>query len=303
MSIKKIIKTLIDLVWKIQVTLVSIGRMLVYSKWVQLPLLSTTKEQRIFVLVNGPSLNETLEFGVEELKQEEVICVNHMVQSPYFIQLRPRYYVMIYDGFFSVKDHSVKENMELKTLWKLQQQTTWEMYLIVPTKAKTARIFQDIISKNKNIKICYINCIEFNGFAWVQNFFRDKQLVSFACYNVLSASIFSAIVLGYQTIYILGADHNYHRDLRVDQDNHVIRSDPHFYDIQHDDKILRWADGRAVTMYEQMQGLADTLREYAKIEAYARKRNVIINNLTPNSSIDVFKKRLLSDVLTKKQSS
>ena len=198
---------------------------------------------------------------------------------------------MIHSGFF---DEKYKTDKERKTLENIVNLTTWNMYLVVPMYARKACTFSEIVERNQNIKICYINLFDFRGFSWLRDYFREKQLVTFACYNVLSASLCAAIYFGFKQIYILGADHNYHQTLRVTDDNYVVRPDPHFYDTKADNNttiVLRHPDGKKMTMSEQLQSIAEAFGEYEEIEKYAKMKNVSIYNLTPNSSIDAFEKK------------
>lgn len=296
--VKNTIKSILIFVWNLQISCISILKMIRQCSYIKLPLVCTNNVKRLFVLVNGPSLNQQLENNLESLKKEEVVCVNHMANSKYYCALKPRYYVMIYPGFY-LDDYKVEGNvLEEMTLENIVNLTIWDMYLIVPMFARNSVGFRKKIEQNQNIKLCYINCFDFKGFSFLKKYFRERQLAAFICYNVLSASLCSAIYFGFKQVYILGADHNYHQTLRVNDDNYVVRLDPHFYDTKDASDaviVLRHADGRKMTMYEQLQSLAKAFGEYEEIEQYAKTQNVSIYNLTPDSSLDVFKRKKLSD--------
>ena len=294
MSVKNTIKSILRFVWNLQISCMSILKMIRQCRYTKLPLVCRNKEERLFVLVNGPSLNQQLENHLEFLKKEEILCVNHMATSKYYCELQPQYYVMIYPGFFLDDYKMGGEALEEKTLTNIASLTTWEMYLIVPVFAKKSDKFRKIIEPNQNISICYINCFDFKGFSWLKDYLREKQLATFACYNVLSASLCSAIYFGFKLIYILGADHNYHNSLRVDDDNRVVRIDSHFYDNKNEnDKVVAFChpDGTKMTMHEHFQSIADAFGEYEEIEQYAKVKNVSIYNLTPNSGVDAFERK------------
>lgn len=288
--IKRLVKSILHMIWETQITIASLLKMFWRCRYVKIPL-TCQNEQELLVLVNGPSLDEQLENNLEWFKRRTVLCVNHMAGSKYYCKIRPSYYVMIHSGFF---DEKYKTDKERKTLENIVNLTTWNMYLVVPMYARKACTFSEIVERNQNIKICYINLFDFRGFSWLRDYFREKQLVTFACYNVLSASLCAAIYFGFKQIYILGADHNYHQTLRVTDDNYVVRPDPHFYDTKADNNtviVLRHPDGKKMTMSEQLQSIAEAFGEYEEIEKYAKMKNVSIYNLTPNSSIDAFEKK------------
>ena len=287
-SLKKIVKMGVNLWWELQLTIASLYRVVRMCRKVQIPYSSENYHRRLYILVNGPSLTNDIEY-LYDFRDNDALCVNHMANSPLYSKIKPRYYAIIYPGFF-LEEENKKGGIQT-TIEHIVSLTDWEMELIIPSWVRRENYFVKRISQNKKIRVLYINCFDFRGFNCIKEILRNHQIVSFPCYNVLSASLFAGICLGYKEINILGADHNYHRDIRVDDNNYVIRSDPHFYDDKYEDIVLRWPDGRPITMHEQFQSLANAFHEYEEIADYANEKSVKIYNLTSASGIDAFEKK------------
>ena len=115
--------------------------------------------------------------------------------------------------------------------------------------------------------------------------------------NVLIGALMAAIHCGFKRIYILGADHSWHQDIRIKDDNSLEITDRHFYDTS--GKNLKKHHGESL----EEVGIADffleltrTFRSHQMIEAYARSKGVEIINASSLSFIDAYRKIRPGDI-------
>jgi hypothetical protein len=217
------------------------------------------------------------------------MAVNHFVQSEYYEKLKPEYYVFADPMFWLLneKDHRTKE--VLLTFKQLKEKTKWTLSLFVPYAGK--RTIEKEFLSHDNIKLHFYNRIEFlGGFDCLRNFLYNHNLVVPTIGNVLVAAIFLSLKIGFENIYLYGADHSWTKDLRVNDRNEVCIAEKHFYK---ESKLKPWMQfGEKMTMYSTLKMLFEMFKGYEEITDYLRlnKMNNRIHNRTKESFIDVFER-------------
>ncbi|MDE6697563.1 MAG: hypothetical protein K2K25_11850, partial [Muribaculaceae bacterium] len=92
----------------------------------------------------------------------------------------------------------------------------------------------------------------------------------------------------------VGADHSWSRDLRVDEENHVVYVLNHFYkdsDKEHK-RIDRLYEN--YKLHEILNSMMIAFRSYHQILRFADEIGAKITNCTPGSFIDAFPRANLS---------
>lgn len=239
----------------------------------------------VWILGNGPSLKIQLKENIDIFKRHELICVNHMADSKYFEILKPEYYVMIDPAFYQdEKQLSLYlRNIRNVTLSNLVKKVQWDMYLYLPKNAQNSCRIIEYLSENKNIKIKYISTCEFYGFQFIKKYLLDHQMCNFCCINVLVVCLYVAIHMGYTNITLFGADHTWHKNLYITDDNRVAIYDSHFYGEKK--KIVLEYDLGTI-----LRNISAALKSYYEINKYALEKCVYIYNATPGSYIDAFQR-------------
>ncbi len=101
--------------------------------------------------------------------------------------------------------------------------------------------------------------------------------------NVMCASIFLMINLGYREIYLLGADHSWLESFYVNERNQVILGDKHFY-----------GDQSVVCPYslsKWLQNVSTGFRTHERLSEYANYMGVKVYNATEGSYIDAYERK------------
>lgn len=243
--------------------------------------------ERVIIMGNGPSLNETIENHIDILKTTPAIAVNFAANAPQFTMLRPRYYVLADPHFFVNK----QDINVAKLMSNLSELVDWTMTLFVPNSVKN----HNITIANKNISIEYFNMVGVEGFQWFENFAFSRGYGMPRPRNVLIPSIMIAMQMGYKEIYITGADHSWTKTLSVNENNEVISIQPHFYkEDEKEQKRIR-TDYLHYPLHQIIYSFYVAFKSYFVIQRYAKNRKIDIYNSTPESFIDAFPRRPLPE--------
>ncbi len=269
-------------------TLKSLVKMAVQSRRTTVGKRDVAMADSLIILGNGPSLRDTISDYPDLLVRYPLLAVNFAANTPEFLSLKPRYYVLVDPAFF-------KENPDdnVKTLWwNLGSVVTWRMTLFLPA-AEASRVPEEV---RRRVDIRKFNPVGVGGFRWFRHKMYDWGLGMPRPRNVLIPSIMLGMQLGYRRIFITGADHSWSRTLEVNDRNEVVSIQPHFYtdDRKELDRVA--AIYRNVRLHEIMYSFHVAFKSYFDIEKYARGRGVEIYNATPGSFIDAFARRQLRDI-------
>jgi len=285
MSAEKTYKNFANSVTTIINTGISVLKILFLSKFgVQLP---QTKEETCIVLGNGPSLKTSFQKHIEKIGKHKLFCVNSFATTNEYTLLKPSYYVMLDHSFWKSEHETI-----INTFEAIVTKTTWDVQLFVPRMAKKTKRFDELASKNKHIHLTYFNYTVFKGADSVANFFYSKNLAMPQAQNVLVASIFLAINVGFKRIIVLGADHTWHQTLSVNMKNQVCVNLYHFNENKSETPdVLFYKNSKDLyKMYEIFLDWSKMFLGYNNVELYSKKRNSKIFNASEISCIDAFER-------------
>lgn len=246
---------------------------------------SNGEPRPMVVLGNGPSLKKNLDEDSDWLRDADTLAVNFFANTPQFRELRPKYYVLADPHFFDKADTDPNVRKLVDNLNTID----FPMTLFIPSKCgKKTRMFN-----NPNLKIGRFSFTAVEGYLWFEKLAFRAQWGMPRPRNVLIPSLMIGIWLGYKQIYILGADHSWLQTLSVDDENHVVSVQPHFY--KEDDKEVQRIQQVYVQhpLHEVIESMMIAFRSYHKIRWYAGIAGTEILNATPDSMIDAFKRAKL----------
>jgi len=244
------------------------------------------------ILGNGPSLNASVEKHLEIMKETDMVCVNTFATYDYYEQLKPGNYVMIDPLFFS--EEGRKRDIIVSTFNALRDKTTWELKLFIPLKVKKSAILQELLAQKPNIKAVYFNYTIFEGFDFIKHFVFSKGMAMPQCENVLVATLYLMINRNYEYIYIYGADHSWHEQISIREDNVLTLKDLHFYDsdaAKAKEVLLYNAEKKKkVTIASQFLSFSKAFRGYEVLKVYADSKKTKIFNASAKSYVDAFER-------------
>ncbi len=219
------------------------------------------------------------------------MAVNFAPLSEEFRRMRPAYHVLADPHFFSETDDS-----GLGKLWASLRKVDWPMKLLVPgaMRSKACRLLGE-----SGVEVVPFNDVGIEGFDAVCRIAFDLRLAMPRPRNVLVPSLMAAIWMGYDTVYVAGADHSWMRTLAVDDNNEVVAIQEHFYKESGQEQQRVSHEYKGYRLHQIVESMAIAFRSYHRIENYARVKGVAIYNVTPGSYIDAFERRRLPEYATK----
>lgn len=253
------------------------------------------------ILGNGPSLKDDINKNPNIFSvKKDFICVNDFVKSDYFELLHPTHYVLL-DPFYWEGDQE-----ELVLFFNhISVRTKWRLNLFLPQEIKNISLLDESgINENKFIKIYRYNRTPIDGFNIFNHVIFKSNLGMPWAQNVLVAAIFIAINIGYKKIYLLGADHSWHEELEVGDDNIVYVKQKHFYDgdIVKRKPVYKKSmnmdqENNRFKMFEIFEAWGKMFRGYCILDQYAVKVGVKIYNAGSKSFIDAFERVEAQNIL------
>lgn len=272
-------------------SLLSIMKVVLLSKFfVKLPKPTLKKAS---ILGNGPSLRTTLTSDLNFIEKTDIYAVNLFASSAEFTQIQPQNYVMLDPAFFLYsQENNGREDIK-KTLDCLIKDTSWKLNLFVPQKAKKSFLVKEIAQNNQNIQFQYFNYTIVEGFSWFRHRIFNLNLGMSQCQNILACALFLAIRRGYDEIYLFGADHSWHEEIRVSESNDIEVKQVHFYDNATQIKHQKVLDVNTKT-HSDLQTIFLSLYKvfygYAILNQYANYQSVKVLNASKKSYIDTFER-------------
>ena len=169
----------------------------------------------------------------------------------------------------------------------------WPMTLFVPVGRQQEATA--LVDGNPNITIVTFNPVGAEGFGWFTRLVYRLNLAMPRPRNVLIPALMTAIGIGYQNVYIVGADHSWMKTIDVNSDNEVVSVQPHFYKEREEEKARVTNEYRGYRLHDIIASFYVAFKAYHDIRRYADSRGVTVYNSTPSSFIDAFPRRGLPE--------
>ena len=272
-------------------SVVSVMKVIVLSK-LGLPKFSNQKPNAS-ILGNGPSLNQALADNLDFLKETDIYCVNLFALSTVYASLKPQNYVLLDPAFFMFSEQNDGRQDIKKTFDAIIQQTDWPMRLFVPARSKSSYIVKKLKQERPNIQICFFNYTIVRGFPIFRHWFFKHNLGMPQCQNILAASLYVALLQDYKNIYLFGADHSWHEEIRITEQNEFEMRQVHFYDnannVKHE-KVVDVRNNSRPRLHAQFLSLHKVFYSYEILETFAKSRHINVLNASRKTYIDAFER-------------
>lgn len=243
---------------------------------------NTHQGKRCFILGNGPSIND---IDLNLLKNDQVFVVNDFIRHPQFEKLNSVNYVMTDTTFFNTKSPSdyFGKNLREKSD-RLHKNTRLFLNVLGKTLIEGRKLFQ-------NQDVSYLSTHGFFSEYFGFNIEIDKT-IPFPK-NVILACLIIAVYMGFETIYLLGVEHDfltYHFRPDALADPKHIFNQKYFYGTTRQPAGVS-ATSRNLTGYEaEVSRVRQLFKNYRLFYQKVKKiyPKTEIYNATPNSFLDVF---------------
>ena len=243
------------------------------------------------ILGNGPSLRQSLDENWDQIRETETYCVNNFASSPEYALLQPMNYALLDPAFFLfTEQNNARKDVE-KTIRCLVNLTVWPLLLWVPQGARGSYLVGQVQGKHPHIRVVFFNYTVVRGYAWFRHFIFRKGWGMPQCQNILAASLYLAITRRFQTVYLFGADHSWHEEIRVSEANELLMKQEHFYDKPGEATYVPVYDvvkHETSRMSAQFTSLAKAFYSYEILRDYATARQVRVLNASAKTYVDAF---------------
>lgn len=249
-----------------------------------------TDSETCYILGNGPSLIHQLTDSDFLYKQKNLFVVNNFVLTNHYKILKPRNYIFADPCYWDNKKHFDQYLKSQNILEKVSKDTNWKINIIAPKDAESC--FRKHFDTNEFIDLYFINTNLVEPYHLnITYSLYSKYLAIPHCQNVLVLAIYLALNIGFKEINLLGAEHSWTENIRVNNDNQVCLMDKHFYELNA--KLVPWinVEGRVYKMNEVLVDLSKMFSDYYVMSDYAIYKGANVYNCTPNSYVDAFNRK------------
>ena len=242
----------------------------------------TKKGGGCFVIANGPSLNEEVDYIKINREINSVLALNFFCNSKLFFGLKPEYYCISDPLVFNSKDGYERIPENIDRFIENFNKVDWNCTLFYPQHFKTSFILDKI--KNDKITLRGFNSTPLYGKSKIIFHLFKKNLGMPIPESVIIAGIFLVINMGFKNVELFGVDHTWINDFKVSASNSSSFNLEHFYGSN-----TRTKSDRSVSEFLISQHRL--FKSHEILETYSNYRNSNIINHTQNSLIDSYTKR------------
>jgi hypothetical protein len=247
------------------------------------------------VIGSGPSFNETIKNHKYFFTGKSKLCVNGFASTRYFSLLRPDYYLLIDPVYWSTNMSMQVEEHCQKIFNLINTQVKWPMVIFLPLPAEGQSPFERLSALNKNIKIHYFALTEISGPEYYKNFMYRHNFATPTVQNVLVGGIFLCLNMGFKKIYLIGADHSWHENIYIDENNKLWFRDVHFFGKKNPKRILLYKDAQESDKHifnisDFFTALSRMFKGYNELENYSKTTGAKVYNASAKSYIDAFER-------------
>jgi hypothetical protein len=271
-------------------TVTSFAKILIQSK-LNLKSHQPANTNKCIILGNGPSLATSLEVYNSKFADYTLLCVNLFALNKEYELLKPKFYVMHDPALWKSEGDLTK-----RIATAIKEKTSWPIKIFFPFKSRNSKFIQDLNSEH--VEVVYYNYTIFKGFNAISNYVFKRNLAMPQSQNVLVACLYLCINMGFKETYLLGADHTWHENLMVDENNVLCITDVHFYDRDQKINARPFYKGlytkETFSVAEIFENWTKVFKGYEAISKYAAFRKVKIFNASHVSFIDAFERREIS---------
>ena len=237
---------------------------------------NTKKGKKCFVFANGPSIN-LLDYE-KVLKYQklgfDVICMNSYIVSKMAEKVVPNYYVLSDPLSFGVTKKEVPEDL-IKTQEKqINILNKLNISVFIPAEYSNSNLFNNyyIFYNFRNRFKLFVDPTKPTGFPTT----TAHKALTIACY------------LGYDEIYICGFDHDFVKNILVDENNNPYFLINHYYDIDVKTKITHETGKNvSILLWEQHQ-LFKNLERFKKYNIINLDKNGLVDAFTKKHNLDIY---------------
>lgn len=257
------------------------------------------------ILANGPSLK----YSLKEYDEGNVIITSDTfmvnlgaLDTEHFFKIRPKHYC--FDDPIFYRDYESKKE-DIKQMYSIfNEKVDWDMniYICYPTEEEFDSFISYSAISNPHISIVKVNrnfCSRLTK--WREKFFDSGYFMPEGG-TIANTALYIALLEGYSTIYLYGADHSQFLDIGVNEKNQLCSVDRHFYDAEEGTPKMKpfvnpnSKEGKVFRVHEFFSFLYYQFWGHELLRKYADFKGARVINCSPTSYVDSYERKQNSNV-------
>lgn len=248
-----------------------------------------------YILGTGPSLRiDLIALNKLDRSKYNIYAVNEFYKTDDFFILKPENYVLVDPDYWNDKQY---ENLSLP-LSQFIRTVSWPLNVWLPTEARRSRLVK-VLSGYDLLTVKFFNNVPLSGSKLMCFVLFRMKLALPRCQNVLVAAISIAIWNGSKLVNLVGADHDWHKDIALSSNNVLLTKCNHVYGMADNFrpfyKPAQFGTNAAVETFrisEIFFAWMHVHKSYELLEFLSSKMGVKILNCGSNSFIDAFERNV-----------
>lgn len=248
----------------------------------RLPDKPRSEDENIYILANGPVTDNFLQNPPLDFTSSSVFCMNFGLIEKRIFQLRPKYYVVADPNVFGQDDVLAIVYDKYLQLVSVLNEVDWDLNLYIPYDFRSGRFTRDI--KNDSIKIQWFNRTPLKSSKWLLLLLYRRGLGLPKAESVIIAALALSILCRPKTVKLVGVEHDWVRNLYVNENNRVYYFLKHFYKEDKEYKSDLTISGFMLSQYR-------LFKSHETIRYLSDMQNVKVINMTASSLIDSYERK------------
>lgn len=237
---------------------------------------NTKKGKNCFVFANGPSMNLLDVEKIEKYQKSgfDIICMNSYIISDMAKMIVPDYYVLSDPVSFFASNRLISDDVMKAQEKQNKVLNELNIPLFMPAEYSNLNLFKNyyMFYNFGNRFKSYVNPLKPRGYPTT----TAHKALTIACY------------LGYDEIYICGFDHDFVKNILVDENNNPYFSINHYYDTRIKTKITHESGKNvSILLWEQHQ-LFKNLERFKKYNIINLEKHGLVDAFTKKHNLDVY---------------
>ena len=268
----------------------------IYNKKL-IPKLNINK--KLLIIANGPSLKKDIKRIRQISESCDVFAVNYFALSEYFYEIKPDFYFLFDQKFWSKKVND-KIISNANSLVEKLSNINWDMVLICNEVGYSK--LKVIAKRNKHVtlikvrnnpcdlKLESLHLFAINNYICTPNFGR----------NVFILALWYALLIGKNNIEIYGADFSQFKEFEIDQkNNNTLTNESHFYPFMdgiHKNQS-KYKIKKERKIHQRIYEISLMFKQIYLLSKIAEKNNVRVVNYSSSSYLDCFRRPKNNDLI------
>ena len=257
--------------------------------------------KKLLIMATGKSAGEYWDNPdiQEKFREYDMLVMNRSIykMEKEVFEKKPRYFAACDPIYWGEGSSSVGNALAAETYQKTMavlEKVDWECYLVTSIHEKFA-------IKSEHIHMIRLNAASYDSDSEMCYKLYRGNFCSPPIRNVGQLALYFGLTFGYKELAVMGMDFDFFKNLFCDENCLVGLYAEHQYD-KIDGKVVeahfskeKYGTINNSVLAKYLLGISNTFSSYGKLSVYAEKMGAKIINYSPESMLDCYEKRRMSE--------